>query len=153
LDPSIDRSSGRTCKWTADEDSKLQAAVQTHSGKNWVAIAALVWRQVLDPSIDQVTGRIGKWSKDESIKLKNAVEMHGGKNWDAVAALIPGRTKRQCWNRWKDVLDPSIDQVTGRAGKWGEDEDIKLKEAGQTYGGQKWNSMAALVTGRLKTLL
>jgi hypothetical protein len=42
LDPSIGGASGRTGKWTAVEDSKLKNAVQTHGGKNWCAIAALV---------------------------------------------------------------------------------------------------------------
>jgi hypothetical protein len=43
LDPSIDRANGRKGdSWTADEDSKLKDAVQTHGGKNWAAITALV---------------------------------------------------------------------------------------------------------------
>jgi myb proto-oncogene protein len=42
LDPSIDRANGRTGKWTPDEDSKLKDAVQTHSSKDWAAIAVLV---------------------------------------------------------------------------------------------------------------
>jgi hypothetical protein len=32
----------RKGKWAADEDSKLKDAVQTHGGKNWKTIAALV---------------------------------------------------------------------------------------------------------------
>jgi hypothetical protein len=42
LDPSIDLAAGRTCKWSEDEVIKLKDAVQTHGGKNWGAIAALV---------------------------------------------------------------------------------------------------------------
>jgi hypothetical protein len=42
LDPNIDSANERTGKWTADEDSKLKDAVQTHGGKNWSLIAALV---------------------------------------------------------------------------------------------------------------
>jgi hypothetical protein len=42
LDPSIALTAGRTGKWTEDEDSKLKDAVQTHGGKNWDGIAALV---------------------------------------------------------------------------------------------------------------
>jgi myb proto-oncogene protein len=59
LHPSIDRANGRTGKWTAVEDSKLKHAVQTHGGKNWWEIAALVlgrtsyqcrrrWKDVVD---------------------------------------------------------------------------------------------------------
>jgi hypothetical protein len=42
LDPINDQVIVRTGKWVEDEDSKLKDAVQTHGGKNWVAIAALV---------------------------------------------------------------------------------------------------------------
>jgi hypothetical protein len=67
LNPSIDRTP-RTGKWTEDEDSKLKDAVQTHGGKNWGAIAALVpgrtndqcrhrWQGVLDPSVALTAGR------------------------------------------------------------------------------------------------
>jgi hypothetical protein len=42
LDPSIDRANERKGKWTACEDSELKDAVQTHGGKNWETIAALV---------------------------------------------------------------------------------------------------------------
>jgi myb proto-oncogene protein len=125
--PNIDRTPpGRTGKWEEDEDSKLKDAVQTHGGKNWATIATLVpgrtkqqcrnrWN-CLDSSIDGTAGRTGKWAQDEDSKLKDAAQMHGGKNWSAVAALIPGRTQKQCLNRWKDFLDPSIDP-NGRTGR------------------------------------
>jgi hypothetical protein len=161
LDPSIDRATGHKSKWTADEDSKLKDAVKTHGGKNWGAIAGLVpsrtkkqcsnrWYHVLDPSIDLTTARAGKWSEDEVITLKNAVEMHGGKNWKKIAVLVPGRTKKQCWNRWKDTLDPNIDPTTARTGKWTPVKDIKLKDAVQAHGGKNWDAIAALVPGRAK---
>jgi hypothetical protein len=119
LEHSIDQVTGRRGTWSEDEDIKLKDAVQTHGGKDWAAIAALVpgrtkiqcwsrWHYVLKPSIDQMTGRAdtGKWKEDEDTKLKDAVETHGGKNWAAIAALVPGRTKKQCNNRWHYVLDP-----------------------------------------------
>jgi hypothetical protein len=112
LNPSIDHASGGKGKWTEDEHSKLKDAVQTHGGKNWAAIAALVsgrtktqchnrWHQVLDTGIDRANKRNGKWADAEDLKLKDAVQTHGGKNWDAIAALVPGRTKRQCQSRWE----------------------------------------------------
>jgi hypothetical protein len=71
LDPSINRVTIRTGKWTADEDMKLKGGVQTHGGKNWGAIAALVpvrtiiqchtrWHDVLDPSIHRANKSTGK---------------------------------------------------------------------------------------------
>jgi hypothetical protein len=108
LDSSIDRAIARTGKWAEDEDNKLKDAVQTHGGKNWGAITALVpgrtrkqclrrWHDVLDPSIDQTPPeREGTWAEDEDIKLKDAVQRHCGKDWAAIAALVTGRTKNQC---------------------------------------------------------
>jgi hypothetical protein len=68
LDPTIDRTIGRTGKWAEDEDIKLKDAVQTHGDKNWGAIAALVpgrtlkqcnkrWRDVLDRNRSTVLGK------------------------------------------------------------------------------------------------
>jgi uncharacterized protein (DUF2237 family) len=153
---------GRTGKWTADEDSKLKVAVQMHGGKDWKAIATLVltrtesqccrrWHDALDPSIALTAGRTGRWTADEDSKLKGAVQMHGDKNWVVMAALVPGRTKFQCCRRWRDVLDPSIALTAGRTGKWTADEVIKLKGAVQTHGSSKsWDEISALVQGRTK---
>jgi myb proto-oncogene protein len=77
--------------------------------------------------------------------------MHGGKDWGAIAALVSSRTRGQCRDRWKDVLDPSIDRANGRTGKWAEDEDINVKDAVQAHGGKNLVAIAALVPGRTKT--
>jgi hypothetical protein len=42
LDPSIDRTNGRSGKWTAVEDTKLKDAVKMHGFKGWVAVASLI---------------------------------------------------------------------------------------------------------------
>jgi hypothetical protein len=130
LDPSIDRANGRTGMWTAVEDSKLKDAVQTHGTKNWGVICALVpgrtkqqcrarWHRTSVSNADPTTGRTGKWTEDEDSKLKDAVLTHGDKNWKEVAAQVPGRTKKQCYNRCHDVLKPSIALTAGRTGeKW-----------------------------------
>jgi hypothetical protein len=160
------RTTGTTGCWTLVEDAKLTSAItntrKKKNGKNWAAIAALVpgrtriqcqsrWRNALNPSIDRTTAHTGKWKEDEDIKLKNAVQKHGGKDWVAIAALVPGRTTKQCWNRWHDALDPSIDRVTGCMGKWEEEEDIKLKNAVHKHGGKNWVAIAALVPSRTQT--
>jgi hypothetical protein len=55
LDPSINQIDGRTSKWTADECSKLKGVVQTHCGKDWVAIGMLVAYRT-----KKTNGRTGK---------------------------------------------------------------------------------------------
>jgi hypothetical protein len=159
LNPNIDRTSGRTDNWTAAEESKLKDAVQTQGDKNWGAIAALVpertpeqcyhiWHNVLDPSVDRANGRKGMWTEDEDSKLKDAVQTQGGKKWGAIAALVPGRSYKQCYHRWHHVLKHCIDLAPGRTDHWTAVEDIKLKDAVQTYGGNNWGAIAVLVPGR-----
>jgi hypothetical protein len=159
--------------WTPEEDAKLFAVMNTRKKKHgeddriyWFAIADLLaylhpgrtsrqckkrWYDYLKRSIDGTTRRTGAWAEDEDIKLEDAVKMHGGKDWLVVSTLVPGRTKAQCYQRWKDVVDASIDGTTGRTGTWTEDEDIKLKDAVQMHGGKNWIAIAALVPGRTKS--
>jgi hypothetical protein len=111
LDPSDGKNAG---KWKPKDDAKLTKAVKKH-GKDWVAVAAMVpgrrndqcqkrWTNILDPSNN---GRnAGKWKPQEDGKLTKAVKKHG-KEWVAVAAMVPGRTNKQCRNRWITGLDPN----------------------------------------------
>jgi hypothetical protein len=159
LDPNIGGASGRTGKWTEDEDSKLQDAVQTHGGKDWVAISALVpgrtrkqcysrWQNDLYRRIGGASGRTGKWTEDEDSNLKDAVQTHGSKEWAEIAALLPGRTTKQCRQRWQEVLNPTTGRASGRKGKWTSVEDSKLKDAVQTHGDKGWSAISALILGR-----
>jgi uncharacterized protein (DUF2237 family) len=163
LDPSIALPAGSTGTgtWAEDEDLKLTTAAQIHGGKDWAAIAVMVpgrtkiqcnkrWHNALDPSIALTAGSTGAWTEDEDLKLKAAVQTHGGKNWNKIAALVPGRTKRQCRDRWHSALDPSVAPTAGRTGTWTVDEDLKLKAAVQIHGGKNWNAIAAMVPGRTK---
>jgi hypothetical protein len=70
--------------------------------------------------------------------------------------LVPGRTRRQCQNRWRNklgrphVLDPCIDHPSRRTGSWTAEEKTKLKDAVQAHGGKDWDAITALVPGRTK---
>jgi hypothetical protein len=161
LDPSIALTAGGKGKWTAVEDKKLKDAVQTQGGKNWVAISALVpartkiqcrkrWKEVLDPRIALTGGSKGKWAEDEDSKLMDAVQTHGDKDWVAISLLVPGRTKKQCNNRWHDTLDPSIGRASGRKGKWTAVEESQLNHALQTHTDKDWVAISLLVPGRTK---
>jgi hypothetical protein len=154
--------------WSPEEDAQLTSAVantcKTKWGKkyrtDWSAVAPLVpdrtkeqcwsrWHRVLDPGVSRASRRKCYWTAAEDSKLKDAMQTHSDKDWDAVTELVPGRMKKQCYNRWKDVLDPNIGRTPGRI-KWSEDEDSKLKEAVQRYGGKNWDAIAALVPGRTR---
>jgi S-ribosylhomocysteine lyase LuxS involved in autoinducer biosynthesis len=135
-------------KWTPEEDAKLTEAVQKH-GKNWVTAAALVhgrthkqcrqrWVDTLDPA----NAKKARWSPEDDAKLTEAVQKHG-KHWVTVAALVPGRTHKQCHQRWVHNLDAA----NGVKGKWTPEEDSNLIEAVKKHD-KDWVSVAAMVPGR-----
>jgi hypothetical protein len=148
-------------KWTTYEDSTLKDAVEKHNGKNWEAISALIpgrtkipcknsWHNALQSKSDETTKRMGKCTTDEDSTLKDAVQKHNGKNWEVIAALVPGRSKRQCQNRWHDALHSTSHETTTRVGKWTKEEDVKLKNAGKKHNYEDWAAISELVLGRTK---
>jgi hypothetical protein len=161
FNPSIDQTSERPGKRTEEEINMLKHSVRMNGHMDWAAIAAPLtghtaeswcnnWLEISKASVARVNGRAGTWTEDENSKLKDAVQRYGDNDWDAIAALVPGRTKRQCHDRWHEYLNPSIDQMTGHTGKWAEDEDIKLKDAVQKHGDNNWDEIATMVPGRTK---
>jgi hypothetical protein len=168
-DPVTDVHPGRRASrwhWTPLQEAQLASAITNTPKKkrgrgkeynlDWVAISALLpgrtrvqchgkWRGTVDPSIQQGKKRTGRFTEDEDTRLKDAVKTHGQKDWVAIAALVPGRTQKQCQNRWYNVLDARGDLIPGRTGKWTEDESIKLKNAVQKHGNKDWAVVAALV--------
>jgi hypothetical protein len=100
--------------------------------------------------VECTTERKGKWTADEDDKLIRAVGKFAVTRWKAIAALIPGRTKKQCWNRWQYGLDPSVVRITERKGTWLTEEDDKLVSAVGKHNGKNWVEIAALVPSRTK---
>jgi hypothetical protein len=141
-----------TGTWTAAEDAKLTALVETHGDTDWVKVAALVpgrsylqcrqrWVRYLTPT--NLTK--GHFTSREDAKLEAAVFKHGIKNWIAVAEMVPNRTFLQCRNRWVRVLgveDPA-------KGYWTAAEDAKLKAAIRIHGDDdNWWAVAKYIPGR-----
>eukprot|EP01138_Halocafeteria_seosinensis_P009361 gb/GECG01009566.1/.p1 GENE.gb/GECG01009566.1/~~gb/GECG01009566.1/.p1 ORF type:complete len:627 (+),score=86.53 gb/GECG01009566.1/:1-1881(+) len=134
-------------KWSPEEDECLKQAVARRGGKNWKKIAEDVpgrnhvqclqrYRKVLAPGLKK-----GHWSDEEDEHLRQIVA-EGVRNWGDVAAKIPGRTAKQCRERWTNHLHPSI-----KKGDWTEEEDRKLLEAYEELG-QRWSKIAASLPGR-----
>ena len=82
---------------------------------SWKKIAAKVgnrshvqalqrWKQVLAPGIIK-----GTWSKKEDDLLQELMK-EDFKNWGELARFFPGRTAKQCRERWSHHLDPTIDK-------------------------------------------
>jgi hypothetical protein len=121
VDTPVDGTTGRTGRWTTEE-----------------------------VEIDWTTERKGKWTAEEDEMLLRAAEKFAVTRWKTIAALIPGRTKKQCWNRWQYALDPSIARITERTGKWSTEEDDQLVGAAEKHNGKNWDAIATLVPSRTK---
>jgi hypothetical protein len=103
-----------------------------------------------ETDVEGMNERKGRWTPEEDSELLRAVEKFSVTRWKTIATLIPGRTKKQCWNRWVYALDPSIARMTERTGKWLTEEDEKLVAAVQKYEGKNWDAIAELVPSRTK---
>lgn len=76
------------------------------------------------------------WSKVEDAKLIQLIRMYGPQGWSQIARMMPGRTGKQCHNRWRDCLNPLI-----KKGSWSKEEDeiiIKL----QCDHGNQWSMVS-----------
>ncbi|GLE05545.1 hypothetical protein PINS_up014568 [Pythium insidiosum] len=146
-EPAEDPEAPSTKRWTKLQDNALRESVRIHGEKNWKAIAELVpgrnhaqclqrWRKVLKPGLVK-----GHWSFEEDQILEYLVTQ-GCNNWGQIAERIPGRTPKQCRERWKNHLDPAINK-----GPYTEAEDKVILDA-QARLGNKWSQIAQLLKGR-----
>jgi hypothetical protein len=110
-----------------------------------------------NPIVRRTGAPRNNWTPAEDAQLTRAFmntpkKKHKGEftsDWVAISAQITDRTSKQCINRWRRTLDPSIDRMNGRTGSWTEDEDIKLKNAVHEHGSKDWAAIAALLPGRI----
>jgi len=123
--------------WSREEDHKLVELVNKYGIQDWSVIAEQMpgktgnqcsqrWHKALDPKIIK-----GKWTETEDELLVALVQTHG-KKWKYIAGFIPGRTGKQCRDRYTSRLDPNL-----KTGKWTKEEvDIVLNAHDEL--GNKW---------------
>jgi hypothetical protein len=135
-------------RWGVEDDILLRLSVTEHNGKNWKKIADGVpgrtgvqcyqrWQR-LKPGMIK-----GNFTQDEDRMLLTMAGVHApNKNWQEIALRLPGRTGKQCRDRWCNVLDPSL-----KRSKWTEEEDGVVLEAFQRLG-NSWAAIQQLLPGR-----
>lgn len=83
-----------------------------------------------------------KWKPQEDQILADIVSWHGPVHWDSIAIHLPGRTGKQCRERWITFLSPDV-----KRDEWTKEEDeILIRMQGQ-YGNQ-WALMTKYLPGR-----
>jgi hypothetical protein len=78
----------------------------------------------------------------EDEQLTKLVARLGRRSWDAVASYMPGRSARQCRDRWKFYLCPSVNR-----GPWTAEEDRLLLTKYRDLG-SKWSILCQFFENR-----
>ena len=80
--------------------------------------------------------KYGRFSQAEDRILSDMVARMGAHHWNMIAMALPGRTARQCRDRFQNYLMPGINHSA-----WTKEEDKLLKEKFKEYG-PKWSVIA-----------
>jgi hypothetical protein len=87
-------------------------------------------------------GQRRKFTVEEDLQLRTLVEQLGAKCWDSVAQFMPGRTARQCRDRYKNYLLDSLVNTL-----WTPEEDAVVLERYRELG-PRWVEIAKTLNGR-----
>ncbi|KAJ3429677.1 snRNA-activating protein complex subunit [Anaeramoeba flamelloides] len=139
--------------WSTEEDKKLKQLAKHHKKKDWEKIAnkfenynskecLLRFRSITHLKIQK-----GPWNKVEDQFLIKAVNELGLSAWYQIAELVPSRNAKQCRERWKNQLDPSINR-----GEFTEEEKELLKQKVREIG-TRWSIVSTFFKGRPENML
>eukprot|EP00300_Choanocystis_sp_HF-7_P010207 c16840_g1_i1.p1 GENE.c16840_g1_i1~~c16840_g1_i1.p1 ORF type:complete len:477 (+),score=87.57 c16840_g1_i1:116-1546(+) len=82
------------------------------------------------------------WTPEEDKRLIELVNAEGGNCWSQIASHLDGRVGKQCRERWRNHLDPSI-----RRDSFAPEEDERILEFVQELG-TRWSKIAQRLPGR-----
>lgn len=94
------------------------------------------------PLDEAMTTKKGLWTLAEDALLEEAVSANDGRGWSRIALALPGRTGKQCRERWHNHLQPNINKEA-----WTEQEDLQI-QLGVVKHGHKWSLIARGIPGR-----
>lgn len=152
LAPTRNRAPGRPASgnavWTMEEDMRLSALVENVKSVSWCSLAvhfpgktaqqiAGRWEKVLNPRLVK-----GSWKREEDEVILEFVAKNGDKDWAKLASMLNGRTGKQCRERFKNHLDPTLSKDP-----WTSDEDDRLISLHEQFG-NSWTKLSAFFPGR-----
>jgi hypothetical protein len=87
-------------------------------------------------------GKPRVFTPQEDAMLAELVAEHPAGSWMDIAAVLPGRSARECRERWNEYLNPDL-----RVEPWTEDEDDLLLRQIEAFGHQ-WTLIAGAFSRR-----
>lgn len=84
----------------------------------------------------------GHWRPYEDKILADWIKINGSSNWKGVASLLPGRTSKQCRDRWSNVVNPNLKKSC-----WEVEEDYIIFKLFKIIG-SKWAKISDFLEGR-----
>ena len=91
-----------------------------------------------DPTADERR----PWTSEEDMRVRQLVHLHGTKKWSLVGSHLPGRSGKQCRERWHNHLNPHIKKE-----QWLMEEDEIIISQHKLIG-SKWSEISKLLPGR-----
>jgi hypothetical protein len=83
-----------------------------------------------------------KWTPEEDTVLAAAIRMHGTASWRSVAEDVPGRSGKQCRERWLGHMAPDVNRDA-----WSPAEDVVLISKHRECGSH-WAKIRQSLPGR-----
>ncbi|KAJ6243736.1 snRNA-activating protein complex subunit 4 [Anaeramoeba flamelloides] len=139
--------------WNDEQDKKLKRLFKTYKEKNWERIASQFEDftsqdcLIRHRKITNTKMKKGSWNNVEDQLLINAVHKLGLTPWYQISELVPGRNAKQCRERWKNQLDPTINREA-----FTEHEKQLLKKKVAEIG-TRWCIISKFFKGRPENML
>jgi hypothetical protein len=82
------------------------------------------------------------WSASEDQELSRLVQARGPRRWPTIAAAMPGRTGKQCRERWHNQLDPAVSKAPFTV------DEVRTILVEHHKRGNRWAEISRMLPGR-----